>query len=125
MARASFRLLSYLFLVAVAIQFFLAGLGVLGGHSIEAHREWGFIVMHLIPLAMFGTAIWGKLGKVTIAMVVVLFVLVFLQALWASEDLDPKWLRSFHVFDALLIAFLGYHISQRSAHPDRQETARA
>ncbi|HEY7269292.1 MAG TPA: DUF6220 domain-containing protein [Dehalococcoidia bacterium] len=114
-ARVTFRVLSYLFLIAVAIQFFLAGLSVLGGESIEAHRQWGFIVMHLIPIAMFLVAILGKMGRVTIAMVVVLFVLIFLQPLFADESLDPQWLRSFHVFDALLIAFLGYHISERAS----------
>lgn len=110
----SFRLLSYLFLIAVAIQFFLAGLGVLGGESIEAHRQWGFAALHLIPLLMFGAAIWAKMGKATIGMTFVLFVLVFLQPLFADEGLDPEWLRSLHVLNALFIFVLGYHISQRA-----------
>ena len=113
----SFRLLSYLFVIAVVIQFFLAGLGVMGGESIEAHREWGFIVLHLIPVLMFGTAIWAKMGKVTIVMVLVLFLLVFIQPLFADEGLKPMWLRSLHVVNALLIFMLGYHIAQRSGPP--------
>ena len=36
--------LAWLFVLAVAIQFFFADLGVLGGEGLEAHRQWGFVV---------------------------------------------------------------------------------
>ena len=108
-----FRLLSYLFLIAVAVQFFLAGLGVMGGESIEAHRQMGFIGLHLIPLLMFGAAIAAKAGRVTIGMIVVLFLLVGLQSLWANFD-DPMWVRSIHVLAGLVIYVLGHHITQRA-----------
>ena len=39
-ARKFFVGLAWLFVLAVAIQFLLAGLGVLGGESIDAHRQW-------------------------------------------------------------------------------------
>jgi Family of unknown function (DUF6220) len=117
-----FRLFCYLFLIGVAIQFFLAGLGVLGGESIEAHRQWGFFALHLIPLGMFGFAIAAKAGRVTIGMIVLLFVLVFIQPLFADEDLDPQWLRSLHVLDALVIFILGHHITLRA---NRLSTASA
>ena len=107
-----FRLLCFLFLVAVAIQFFLAGMGVLGGESIEAHRQMGFI-LHLIPLLMFGAAIAARAGRLTIGMIVVLFLLVGLQSLWLELD-DPMWLRSIHVLAALVIYVLGHHITQRA-----------
>jgi hypothetical protein len=116
----AFKLLCYLFLVAVAIQFFLAGLGLsqLGGRSIEAHRQWGFIVLHLIPLLMFGTAIAVKAGRVTIGMIVLLFVLVALQSLWVHFD-NPMWVRSIHVLAALVIYVLGHHIAQRAGRLGR------
>lgn len=107
-----FRLLCYLFLVAVAIQFFLAGLGVMGGESIEAHRVWGYAVLHIIPMLMFGAAIAVKAGRTTIGMIVVLFVLVGLQPLWI--DFDPMWVSAIHVLSALVIYVLGHHIAQRA-----------
>jgi Family of unknown function (DUF6220) len=107
-----FKMLCYLFLVAVAVQFFLAGLGVLGGEDIEAHRTWGFTVMHILPLLMFGVAISVKAGRVTIGMTLLLFVLVGLQSLWV--DFDPMWVRSIHVLSALVIYVLGHHIAQRA-----------
>ncbi|HEX5368903.1 MAG TPA: DUF6220 domain-containing protein [Dehalococcoidia bacterium] len=122
--RMLFRLLSYLFLAGVAVQFFLAGYGLpqFGAHSIDPHK--GFAgALEVIVLLMFGAAIWAKMGRMIIGMIVVLFVLIVLQYLWASESLSPHWLRSFHVFDALLIAFLGYHIAER-ARLARPETSR-
>jgi hypothetical protein len=78
-ARKTFVGLAWLFVLAVAIQFLLAGLGVLGGESIEAHRQWGFVVLHLIPILMLVAAIIGRMGRSVIGLTILLFLLVFLQ----------------------------------------------
>ncbi len=106
--------LAWLFVLAVAIQFLLAGLGVLGGESIEPHRQWGFVVLHLVPILMLIAAIVGHMGRTIIALTIVLFLLVFIQPLFADAQLDPRWLRSLHVLNALFIFALGYHLAQRS-----------
>jgi hypothetical protein len=62
-ARKIFVGLAWLFVLAVAIQFLLAGLGVLGGESLEAHRQWGFLALHLIPILMLIAAIVGRMGR--------------------------------------------------------------
>jgi hypothetical protein len=113
MARKIFVGLAWLFVLAVAIQFLLAGLGVLGGESLEAHRLWGFTALHLIPILMLIAAIVGRMGRTVIGATVALFVLVFLQPLFADPGLDPRWLRSLHVLNALFIFALGYHLAQR------------
>jgi hypothetical protein len=77
--------LAWLFVLAVAIQFLLAGLGVLGGESLEAHRQWGFVVLHLIPILMFIAAIIGRMGRTVISLTVALFLLVLLQPLFADR----------------------------------------
>ena len=113
MARKIYVGLAWLFVAAVGVQFFLAGLGVLGGESIEAHRQWGFIVLHLVPILMFIAAIVGRLGRTVLILTGVLFLLVFVQPLFADPELDPQWLRSFHVLNALFISGLGAHLTQR------------
>jgi hypothetical protein len=105
--------LAWLFVLAVAIQFLLAGLGVLGGESLEPHRQWGFIVLHLLPILMLIAAIVGRMGRTVIVLTVVLFLLVFLQPLFADPELHPQWLRSLHVLNAVFIFALGYHLAQR------------
>jgi Family of unknown function (DUF6220) len=112
-ARKIFVGLAWLFVLAVAIQFLLAGLGLLGGESLEPHRQWGFIVLHLIPILMLIAAIVGRMGRTVIVLTVVLFLLVFLQPLFVDPELEPRWLRSLHVLNALFIFALGYHLAQR------------
>ena len=119
LARTAFQWLSWLFVLAVALQFLFAGLFVLGGESMDPHVEMGFTVLHLIPILMFVAALIGRMGRVTIGMTFVLFVLVFIQPIFADEELDPQWIRSLHVLNALFIFMLGYHIAQRAGMPLR------
>ena len=118
-ARKTFVGLAWLFVLAVAIQFLLAGLGVLGGESIEAHRQWGFVVLHLIPILMLVAAIIGRMGRSVIGLTILLFLLVFLQPLFADPELHPQLLRSLHVLNALFIFVLGRHLAQRETRTVR------
>lgn len=107
-------------LIALPVQFFLAGLGlsVLGGESIDPHRGLGSLI-GLIVIVLFLLSLVGRMGKPTIMMTLTLLVLTILQSIWVAEDLDPQWLRSFHVLDALLIAALVYHLAKRVGMPMR------
>ncbi len=121
-ARKIFVWLAWLFVLATVIQFLLAGLGVLGGESMEAHRQWGFIVLHLIPILMLIAAIVGRMGRAVLGLTALLFLLVFLQPLFADPALHPRWLRSLHVLNALFIFALGYHLAQRGTRTLRGTT---
>ena len=119
-ARKVFVVLAWSFVAAVAIQFLLAGLGILGGESLEPHRQWGFVALHLIPVLMLIAAIVGRMGRTVIGMTIGVFVLVFLQPLFAAPDLEPQWLRSLHVLNALLIAGVGYDLARRTSSTLRE-----
>jgi uncharacterized protein DUF6220 len=125
LARKLFAGLAWLFVLSVAIQFLLAGLGVLGGESMDAHRQWGFIVLHLLPILMFIAAIVGRMGRTVLILTVVVFLLVFVQPLFADTQLDPRWLRSLHVVNALFIFALGHHLAQRGTRTIRSMAAAA
>ncbi|HEX5140243.1 MAG TPA: DUF6220 domain-containing protein [Dehalococcoidia bacterium] len=114
--QVAYRWLVWLILLAVALQFFLAGLGVLGGESIDPHRGLGSLI-ELLTLILAILAFVSKQPKPVLWMCVTLFVLAILQSLFATEDLDPEWLRSFHVFDAFLIAGLAQHLAVRAGWP--------
>ena len=124
-ARKIFVGLAWLFVLAVAIQFFLAGLGVLGGESLEAHRQWGFIVLHLLPILMIVATIVGRMGRTVIGLTVLLFLLVFVQPLFADPGLDPRWLRSLHVVNGLFIFALGSYLAQGGTKTVRGMTVAA
>ena len=119
-ARKIFVGLAWLFVLAVAIQFLLAGLGVLGGESLEPHRQWGFSVLHLLPILMLIAAIVGRMGRTVIILSVVLLLLVGLQPLFVDPELNPPWLRSLHVLDALFIFALGFLLAQRGTRTIRE-----
>jgi hypothetical protein len=85
----------------------------------------GFAPLHLIPILMLVASIAGKMGKVIIGMTVLLFILVFIQPFFTDEELDPQWIRSLHVLNALFIFMLGYHIAQRVGMPFRGAQATA
>ena len=121
-ARRIFVGLAWMFVLAVAIQFLLAGLGVLGGESLEAHRQWGFVILHLIPILMLAAAIIGRMGRTVIGLTVALFLLVFLQPLFVDPEIDPDWLRSLHVLNALFIFALGQYLAQRATRTVRGMT---
>jgi hypothetical protein len=121
-ARRIFVGLAWTFVLAVAIQFLLAGLGILGGESLEAHRQWGFVVLHLVPILMFTAAIIGRMGRTVIGLTVALFLLVFMQPLLADPEIDPDWLRSLHVLNALFIFALGQYLAQRATRTVRGMT---
>ena len=120
LTRKVFLVLAWMFVLAVAIQFLLAGLGILGGESLEAHRQWGFVALHLIPVLMLIAAIVGRMGRTVIGMTIGVFVLVFLQPLFAAPDLEPQWLRSLHVLNALFIAGVGYDLARRASSISRK-----
>ena len=63
-ARVLFFGLAVLFLLGVVVQFFLAGLYVFGGTSIDSHRMLGFILM-ASALAMLVIAVVGRLPWTT------------------------------------------------------------
>jgi len=114
--RAIHRWLLTLFLVAVAVQFFLAGLGAFKAqHGTEQgtigdsqfadyfspHRAFAN-VLEIIAILVFLAALIGKMGRRWILVSLSLPILVELQYVFA--DTGPSWFRALHVVNALVIA---------------------
>jgi hypothetical protein len=116
----AFQWLVWLIILAIGVQFFLAGLGVMGGESIDAHRALGML-LQLLTLVLVALAFASKQPSEIRGMSVVLFVLAVLQTVFTIEDLDQ--LRAFHVFDAFLITALVMHLGQRVGFPLRSSAS--
>jgi hypothetical protein len=71
---------------------------------------------------MFTAAIIGRMGRTVIGLTVALFLLVFMQPLLADPEIDPDWLRSLHVLNALFIFALGQYLAQRATRTVRGMT---
>ena len=115
-ARAIHRWLLTLLLAAVAVQFFLAGVGAFKAQQgteqgrigdtqfadyFSPHRATAN-VLEIIALLVLITAIVGKMGKRWILVSLSLPILIELQYVFASNG--PTWFRALHVVNALLIA---------------------
>jgi hypothetical protein len=121
-ARPAFQWLVWLFVLGVFVQFFLAGMGVLGGEDIEPHQAVGSLLT-IISIILLILAFVSKQETPLKIMSGALVLLMVLQSIFAQPDLDPIFLRTFHVFDALLIAGLVQHMAMRVGWPLGAATA--
>jgi hypothetical protein len=110
-ARVLFYGLTVLFLLGVVVQFFLAGLYVFGGSSIESHRVLGFI-LSAAALLLIILALVGRLPRKTVLLTVLLFGLTIIQSFLVNVDIDE--VGALHPVNALVIAFAAYGLMQRS-----------
>ena len=114
--RAIHRWLLTLLLVAVAVQFFLAGLGAFKAqHGTEQgtigdsqfadyfspHRATANVLMGIAVLVLIA-AVVGRMGRRWILVSLSLPVLIELQYVFAGTG--PSWFRAIHVLNAFAIA---------------------
>ncbi|MCW3048133.1 MAG: putative rane protein [Solirubrobacterales bacterium] len=97
------RGLALLFLAAVVVQFFLAGLGAFG-ESYAAHRALGN-ALGLIGLVLVILAAVGR--REALQASAVLFVLLIVQAILGSVGDDVRVLGALHPVNALAILGVG------------------
>lgn len=116
MARSAFRILLTLFLVGVAVQFFLAGLGAFRAqhgtdhgtigdsqfaHYFDPHRANGNVLL-ILAVVVFLAALVARMGRRWVLIALSLPVLVELQFVFANTG--PSWFRALHVLNAFVIA---------------------
>jgi hypothetical protein len=108
-----YGLAALLLVAGVVVQAFLGGLIVLAGRSSDAHDAFGFIVMHLLPLAMIILSGFARMGIWKIGAAVLLFLLVFVQPIWLDEE-GADDLEAVHVAMAVVMAIVSYEVARRS-----------
>jgi hypothetical protein len=115
-ARTFHRYLLTLFIVGVAVQFFLAGLGAFRtqratdrgtvgdrqfGDFFDPHRALGNVLL-IVAALVFLAALAGRLGRTRVLTMLALPILVELQFVFANNG--PAWFRALHVLNAFVIA---------------------
>src|SRR3954451_8166283 len=105
--------LSWIFLVAVGVQFFLAGAGVFGAHDFKPHENLGGM-LELAALVLVLLSLAWRPGWDTVGMTVLLLVLCVVQHPLAEAQDDHPWIAALHPVNALLIAGLSYMLAQRA-----------
>ena len=112
-ARRILVIVSFLFLIGVILQFFFAGLGLLGGEDMELHKDFGWAALHFTPVLILVVAYLAKVGRTTLFLALALAIVSLIQPFWASE-FQGEFLGSMHVLGALVIFTLAHHVAQRA-----------
>jgi hypothetical protein len=110
-ARILFFGLTAIYLVAVLVQFFLAGLATFDTPDWDLHRGLG-IALVIASLVLIVVALVGRLPRRVVLTTVLLFGLNVLQMILANIDVDE--LAAFHPVNAVAIAFIASVLMQRS-----------
>ena len=112
-ARPVFVVLAMLFAVGVVVQYLSAGLGLLGGETMQFHIDFGWAALHLFPILMFLIALLSRLSRALLIMSFALAVVTFLQPIWVAE-FRGEFLGAMHLLGAIVIAYLARDIAERS-----------
>ncbi len=107
---------AWLYVLAVAAQFFVAGLALLGGEGQDAwdiHEAFGYSALHLTPVLMLVLAFVAKASRTLLVLTFVFAVVSFLQPLWVAE-FRGEFLGSFHILGALVVLALAHAVAERS-----------
>jgi hypothetical protein len=112
-ARRILVIVSMLFLLAVVLQFFFAGLGLLGGEDMELHEAFGWSALMLTPVLILIVAYLAKGGRVMLFLCLALVIVSLIQPFWVTQ-FRGEFLGSMHVLGALVIFTLAHHVSQRA-----------
>jgi uncharacterized protein DUF6220 len=98
--------LIWLFLAALALQIFLAGLYLFGPtHDLEPHRGLGWFLHLPLPLILIA-ALVARVGRPTIWWVLALFVLGAIQPILATLKTSAPLLAALHPFNAVVLTLV-------------------
>ena len=112
-ARFSFAVVSWLFVALVALQVFLAGLGLFGATDMSLHREVGYFVP-LVALIVLIVGLVARAGARTNWLAGGLLFVSSVQTTLPYLREDLPFIAALHPVNALLIFWLGLAIARRA-----------
>jgi hypothetical protein len=124
--RYLFAASAVLFVIAIVVQIFLAGLGLpgLGGGGMKTHMDVGYI-LSLAPIVPLILSWPARAGRRTIVMCAVLFVLTFVQTLLPSLRDSVTWIAALHPVVAFIVLGLAIEVARRAVALARAREAPA
>jgi hypothetical protein len=113
-ARVLHHVIAWALVAGVAVQIFLAGLGVFAGASnFATHRDFGYF-LELLPILILVAAAGGRLGRRQIILPVVIFGLFILQSVFvALRDSTPA-VAALHPVNGFIITYLAVQLAREA-----------
>ena len=128
LARLAFAALAWLYLALIALQVFLAGVGVFGADSFELHIGVGYLAAYIGPLILLVAAALAKGGRF-VGISALLLLLGVVQSILPWLRTDSPYLAALHPVNALLMAWLalviarGANVLARIRAPDASDSS--
>ncbi len=101
--------LALLIAVAIVVQVFLAGVGVFGANSFDAHESFGWMI-HSAAILLFILALIGPRTRRAIGMSFGLLALMTIQIELVGARDDEPYVAAFHPVLALFVLGFAVHI---------------
>ena len=115
--------LGLLIAFGVVVQVFLAGLGIFGAESFDAHESFGWI-LHTAAIVVFLLALLGPRTGRTIGLGFGLLGLMTIQIFFVGARDDTPYVAALHPVFALLVLGLAFHIGMPLVSRRRAASAR-
>ena len=108
--------IAWLFVVAILVQVFLAGLAIFGAAGgFALHIEFGYTAIGLLTLAVLLTAVAGGLPRREIGLSLLLLVLYVVQTILPSARSSAPFIAALHPVNAIALFALGTIIARRGS----------
>jgi len=108
--------LAWLFVAAILVQVFLAGLAIFGAtDGFGLHIEFGYTVIGLMTLGVLLTAVAGGLPRWDIGLSLLLLVLYVVQTALPAARVSAPVLAALHPVNAIVLFALGTIIARRGS----------
>jgi uncharacterized protein DUF6220 len=121
-ARWLFLALVWIYLAAILVQVFLAGIGLFGAaKDFEPHVGLGWI-LHLVPVLLLIVAAVGRVGSGLLWWTAALLLVQFIQPILATLRSDLPLVAALHPVLALVVFWLGVAIGLRAWRLVRERT---
>ena len=118
----AYHWLALLITIGIVVQVFLAGLGIFGAESFDAHEGFGWS-LHTAAILLFLLALIGPRTRAAIGMSFGLLALMTVQILLVGARDDTPWLAAFHPVLALFVLGLAFHIGMPALSRGREASA--
>jgi hypothetical protein len=113
-ARVLHHVLAWALVAGVAVQVFLAGLGVFSGAAnFATHRDFGYL-LELLPILILVAAAVGRLGRRQVIMPLVIFGLFILQSVFVALRESTPAVAALHPVNGFFIAYLAVQLAREA-----------
>jgi hypothetical protein len=124
-ARAIHHVLAWALVAGVAVQIFLAGLGVFSGAAnFATHRDFGYL-LELLPILIVVAAAVGRLGRRQIVTPLIIFGLFILQSVFVALRESTPAVAALHPVNGFIIAYLAVQLAREAWARSRSGTQAA